>query len=95
MVCDDDGAGGMWRTTGSWFLEGGGNGAGDGLRRRGRGRDCGCDGGSFTSGATTIRGGRVALVGARKRRGMGLVVWDERAGWIRLKAASGGRGSRA
>ena len=86
VVWDDDGAGGMWRTTGSWFLERGGTGAGDGLRRRrrgGRNGDC--------NGASTPRPGGAGIRG----RGRGFVVTVNGAGRIWKKGSSEGRGSRA
>ena len=90
MVWDDDGAGGI-RTMG--FPER--RGKLNGIRRRRGGRDCVCEGGSTTSGDTTPRGGRVAVVGGTGKRGMGLVVRDDGAGRIRLKGSIEGRGNRA
>lgn len=87
MVWDDDGAGGMLRTMGSWFLEVGGMPVGDGLRRRrrrgGRNGDC--------NSASTPRPGGAGIRG----RGRGFVVTVNGAGRIWKKGSSEGRGSRA
>ena len=85
-----DGAGGI-RTMGFSERKGKLNGI---RRRRGRG-DCDCEGGSSTSGDTTPRAGRVAVVGARGKRGVGSVVRDDGAGRSRLKGSPGGGGNRA